>query len=524
MRNPRYRTLISLLLAVWMLSTATGSSYAASEPSLPPAATTVEASAIATAEADSITLYAFHDAWDGNFANYARHSIRVGFYRVEASAATVSVDYSTSDGTAAAGVDYEGVSGTVTFGPHESEKIIEIPVHNLNPGQYDAGYKTATITISNAAGGASLGWLTEAELRIYDPDSYLKFTNNGTTVQEGYRMIEIPATYYRIGHFSAQIRVVGGTAVEGTDFAIYDPFLSMGRLDDDYDEIEYSFPRLEIWDDGDAEGDETVELEWVTNSPGVIIEQPNRFTVTIADDEIVAPAVLAFGQAAFETTEHGTSLSIPVYRTSGHTGPVTVQYATENGSAVAGADYSEAAGTLTFAAGQTSRMITIALLDDALPEFAETFKVHLSQPSGAGGAELGPIATASVLVLDNDLPGEPEPPGQLRFSANPVIVNEGARSASVTIERTGSSQGLIAVDYRTADGTAEEGKDYTRAQGTIVMAAGETTKTIVIPITDDKRREQDETFRLELTAVYGEAVLPAAAAADITIQDNDRRR
>jgi len=78
--------------------------------------------------------------------------------------------------------------------------------------------------------------------------------------------------------------------------------------------------------------------------------------------------------------------------------PVTVDYGTEDGTAVAGDDFSAASGTLTFAPGETSQQIRISLIDDALTESKESFRVRLS---GADGASLAD-ATGVVTIRDDD--------------------------------------------------------------------------------------------------------------------------
>ena len=77
------------------------------------------------------------------------------------------------------------------------------------------------------------------------------------------------------------------------------------------------------------------------------------------------------------------SLDFAVTLSRAATGPVSVDYATEDGTATAGADYTATSGTLTFAAGETAKTVSVALLDDAIDEGKETFKLKLSNPRGA---------------------------------------------------------------------------------------------------------------------------------------------
>ena len=77
------------------------------------------------------------------------------------------------------------------------------------------------------------------------------------------------------------------------------------------------------------------------------------------------------------------SLDFAVTLSRAATGPVSVDYATKDGTAAAGADYTAASGTLTFAPGETAKTVSVALLDDAIDEGKETFTLELSNPRGA---------------------------------------------------------------------------------------------------------------------------------------------
>ncbi len=129
--------------------------------------------------------------------------------------------------------------------------------------------------------------------------------------------------------------------------------------------------------------------------------------VGVADATVsvsVSPAPvgsLAFGQAAYAVTEGPSAqVVLAVVRTGGSAGAVTVQYATANGTATGGLDFVAAAGTLSFAAGETQKSITVSILDDADEEADETFTVALSSPTG--GATLGAPVTATVTLHDDD--------------------------------------------------------------------------------------------------------------------------
>jgi parallel beta-helix repeat protein len=222
-----------------------------------------------------------------------------------------------------------------------------------------------------------------------------------------------------------------------------------------------------------------------------------------------------FSSATFNVNEGGGSASITVLRTGGSTGAVTVNYATSNGSAAAGSDYSATSGTLSFAAGETSKSFSIPITNDSLVEGNESLNLTLSNPMG--GAVLGTPSTASLTIVDNDTAA-----GVLQFSSATFSVGEGGRWAYITVQRTGGSTGTVTVNYQTSNGTATAGSDYVGQSGTLTFNPGQTSKTIRIRIREDRRSEGNESLSLILTNPTGGAVLGAVNKATLTIVDNDR--
>lgn len=117
------------------------------------------------------------------------------------------------------------------------------------------------------------------------------------------------------------------------------------------------------------------------------------------DDESDNPAgTLGFAQEAWSVAEDAGYVDLVVQRAGGTTGEVTVQVATQAGSATAGADFETVATTLTWADGTGApATVRVPILGDALAESGETFTVVLSNPTN--GAELG-TAVATVTITD----------------------------------------------------------------------------------------------------------------------------
>jgi HJR/Mrr/RecB family endonuclease len=112
-------------------------------------------------------------------------------------------------------------------------------------------------------------------------------------------------------------------------------------------------------------------------------------------------------------------------------------------------------------------------------------------------------------------------PGSLQFQAGSFVVDENAGTASVTITRTGGSDGAVSVSVASSNGSATATQDYSAVSTTVNFAAGNAVKTISVPITDDATAELDESLTLTLSAPTGGAALGATTAATLTIRDDD---
>ncbi len=115
----------------------------------------------------------------------------------------------------------------------------------------------------------------------------------------------------------------------------------------------------------------------------------------------------------------------------------------------------------------------------------------------------------------------PANPGNLAIESSVLQVREGTASTSVAIVRNGGSDGVVSVQYRTNNATAIAGQDYTSTAGTATFNAGETRKTISIPIRNDAVREAPETFFFVIENPAGGATLSAPRTATVTITDDD---
>jgi len=189
---------------------------------------------------------------------------------------------------------------------------------------------------------------------------------------------------------------------------------------------------------------------------------------------------------------------------------VSVQYATANGSAMAGSDYQAATGTITFQPGETSKFIAVPIVGDTAIEAGESFLVRITGASGARLADTEAIVT----IADNDAPVLPS----IVVDNVAVVEGPGGTNARFVVRLSAPVSQAVQINYQTRDGSAQAGLDYAAANGVLTFAPGETSKTVDVAVLDDVLVESNEGFFLDLR-LAGTGSVAAIGAATIT--DND---
>jgi hypothetical protein len=172
-------------------------------------------------------------------------------------------------------------------------------------------------------------------------------------------------------------------------------------------------------------------------------------------------------------TEGGT-LVFTVTRSGASGAARNVNFATANGTAAAGSDYAAVSGTLPFAAGETSKQVSVATIDDAVSESSEQFSVILSDATGTATIS---DATGVGTIHDNDAP--PGPCAGISFAVNDPTVYEGSPLV-FTVSRAGSTASSCSVNYATANGTATSPTHYAATSGTLTFTATQTSRTVSV--------------------------------------------
>ena len=246
------------------------------------------------------------------------------------------------------------------------------------------------------------------------------------------------------------------------------------------------------------------------------------------------PGEIELHQRTFFATEHGGLAMISVQRSGGDVGPVTVDYATADGTAIDGEDYVGTTGTLSWDDGEfMMQTFWVEIIQDDIEEGDETIEISIFNPTG--GAVIDPDHSDAVLtVLDDGHTGGGgggghgggggggmDSAGEIGFAHHSNQVIEGVTNALVIVRRSYGFEGAVTVDFETTDGSATAGVDYEAVMGTLSWADGEMgPQEILIPIFDDDIEEGNETVAITLSNLVGDADLDDPSTT-LTILDRD---
>jgi Calx-beta domain/FG-GAP-like repeat len=240
-----------------------------------------------------------------------------------------------------------------------------------------------------------------------------------------------------------------------------------------------------------------------------------------------APPTVSINNVAVTEGNTGTTDATFTIRLSNvFSQDVTVHYETATGSAMAGSDYTAASGNVTIPAGQTTRTFTVAVSGDRLAEPAEYFIVNLSNPVNAtigDGQGNG--------YIDDDEPMIFIDHWGVTDNATVKEGNTGSVNATFTLGLSATSDVDVTVHFNTADLTAEDeywygpaataGVDYPAASGTVIIPAGQTSRTFTVAVRGDRLAEPNEFFFVKLSAPVNAGIY--IGQGNVSILDDEPR-
>ncbi|MBA4789699.1 MAG: cellulase family glycosylhydrolase [Rhizobiales bacterium] len=412
----------------------------------------------------------------------------------------VTVAYATANGTATAGSDYAAASGTLTFAAGETTKTVQVTV---NGDTVVEGNETLTLNLSAPSGAT-----------IADGSGTGTITNDDTASNPGTGgAVEYQVSSNWGSGFTANMTVeAGASALNGWTV-----------------EFDASFTITNIWNaqivshvgthyviknmsynGAVGAGKETAfgfQASGGTTATGFVLNG-----APVGGDPAPVLPTLAVGDATVVEGHSGTSLlAFTVTLSAASATAVSVAYGTSNGTAQAGADYGALSGTLTFAPGETTKVVYVQVAGDTVVEANETVNFTLSGASGAtiaDGSAVGTIVNDDVVL-----------PTLSIADASVAEGNAGTKVMTFTVTLSQAATGPVSVHYATGDGTATAGSDYGAGSGTLTFAAGETTKTIQVTVNGDAAVEANETFTVTLTAPSGATLADGSATGTIVNDD-----
>ncbi|HEY9404964.1 MAG TPA: Calx-beta domain-containing protein [Pyrinomonadaceae bacterium] len=433
-----------------------------------------------------------------------------------ASYQTVSLNYATADNTANAGSDYVAASGTLTFQPGEFEKTIPLQINGDTAVEPDEQF---LINFSNPVNLTFFG--ASSFVTIKDDDrSFIQFIAPNFTANEGdgHALITVARTGSLAGAFTVNYTTGGGTATPGSDYTTTSGTLSFAP-----GEATKTFT-VSLFDDNVYEGAtrETIGLTLSGQSGDVVLGSQKTATLTIQDSKgrpTIAPVSMAVPEGDSGTTN--AQFVVRLSHLSVET--ISVNYATDDGTANVNSDYVAASGTLTFQPGELEKTIPLQIKGDTADEGDERFSINFSNLVNASLT----IGSNLVTIVDDDH-------SFIQFATPSFTASEGDGRATITVTRSGATTAPATVNYLTLDdsraircddnsasgGAAFARCDYATTFDTLLFAPGETTKTFTIPLVDDGHVEPGEFVNLSLTSALG-APLGAQSSAVLSITDND---
>ncbi|HVW67110.1 MAG TPA: Calx-beta domain-containing protein [Candidatus Peribacteraceae bacterium] len=415
------------------------------------------------------------------------------------------------------------------FGPNDPVTRADVAVmlqrfYNEEHGISNDSSSSTTTRSSSSRSSAASSTSSSSSKVLYGT---VRFTTNNFVV--GYATGTAKISVVRIGGATGQLNVDyatgSGSAVAGTD---YDP--TSGTLNFANGETSKTFT-VNIKNNPFG-GNKTIPIILKNISAGAALGDPSTATITISSGQsdsstsstasaassssVNSMGTLSLSATSYMVNEKDGTLTVTVNRSGGTNGTVGVSYATTDGTAHAGAAYTNVNGTLTFNAGETTKTFSIPISYNSNVTGNRSFTVALGNPTGGANLDaLGTSATVTIFDYESGVYGS----GGLKFAKSEYDVSHNDGNVVITVQRVGGADGIVTVNYDTENVTASSGNDYTTENGTLTFQPGETSKTIVIPILNSGTLSNTRSFNVALTSPTAPATLVSPYVTSVMISN-----
>ena len=228
-------------------------------------------------------------------------------------------------------------------------------------------------------------------------------------------------------------------------------------------------------------------------------DEPHAHLVKVYGGSVAGSGNFEFVSQNYQVNELSSNVVVTVRRIGGTSGPnadgsgnLSVQFATSDGTAVAGVNYSTVITNLVFPAGEVSQTVSVPVFDDGVVTSELTVNMTLSSPTPPAG--LGSQYSSTLHIINDD--------STISFllSADSIAKNTPNGVATVAITRQGSTNGAATVVFTTTtNGTAVVGTDYLAVSNLITFNPGVTSQNVTIPIINNNLAQGNKTVTMILT-------------------------
>jgi large repetitive protein len=325
-----------------------------------------------------------------------------------ASTGNMTLNFATSDETATAGSDYEAQTGTVTLTAAQPSAVITVKVMGDTTVEPNESFKLSVsdpiLAIPPQIGKGFI--FNDDGLNPPPPppnnsnavivfDAFAIEPSTGETeARIGARLLR-PATTEVVVNFAA---TSGATATAGSDYTgpatgslTFAPGETLKQI------------TFQVKADAVAEGREFVRYGFTTTAVGVTLPR-DQASLTIVDRPDVPPPPVQTPTAILIpcrpfVAEDAGNARLLVKRVGSTEAALGIRYATQDGTALSGSDYTATSGDLNWAAGNAEiKTVNVEIIDDTIAEQPERFKVQLQN---AAGDALPGRSTAPIVILDS---------------------------------------------------------------------------------------------------------------------------
>jgi len=386
---------------------------------------------------------------------------------------------------------YTGTAGGDDY--TTSGAVITIPAGNLTGAAIITGVddildeenETVIVDIASVTNGDESG-TQQVTATITDDDAPPSISINDLSVLEGDAGTATLIYTVTLSAVSGKTVTVAYATEDGTATTADSDYISTsGALTFSPGEISKTIT-VTVNGDVTEEADQTVLVNLSAPTNATISDSQGSGTITNDD----GPPLITINDVSIAEGNAGTTnMTFTVSLDKAGASSITVDYATANNMAVAGADYTSASGILTFAPGETTKAAIITLNGDVDYENNETFNVNLTNASGATISD-----TQGVGMITND---DSQPTVTLSLTGSPLAENVGVAAVTATLSHLTYQNVAINLGYT---GTAG-GDDYTTSGAVITIPAGNLTGAAIITGVNDNLDEDNETVIVDIASV-----------------------